>query len=188
MEGKFTKIENDIIYNSKIDPYAFRVYCCIKSCNPSFPSYAAIAKWTGICRDRINKSLKQLEIIGLIFRFKQGRKVVYKTRSNYLLWDKEPGVPLKFKNVISLPDRPIEIKIVSDQSVPRTDTSLSHRLIIAESVCPTDSNKTNSSNKTNLIRGEGFLQNLKSAETKAAEDKIRSFISVAKDALRGIKP
>jgi len=74
----YTMIPNRLIRSQELDPYEKLVFITIASCNPSFPSYEVIHKWTGMSTERIWKSLKRLEECRVIRRFKRGRAVEYK--------------------------------------------------------------------------------------------------------------
>lgn len=89
-EVDYTMIPNWMIRNPEIDSYDLAIYCCIASCNPSFPSYEKMMEWTGVKkRNRITKSLKKLELMRLIRRYKIGRQIYYET-----FWNSNPREPL----------------------------------------------------------------------------------------------
>jgi hypothetical protein len=75
-----TRIENTIIANmSEIGVYAYAVYCAIKmhlnqATGDCFPSYATIARITGVHRSTVIECVKKLRVLKLIsplWRFKE---------------------------------------------------------------------------------------------------------------------
>lgn len=79
MKYPFTKVPNIVIRSEKLDVYDKAIFNCIESCNPSFPSYTTLMKWTGMSRTRVCKSLKNLEQLKVISRYKSGKKIIYET-------------------------------------------------------------------------------------------------------------
>lgn len=75
----FTRIPNRLIRSEKYDVYDKAVFMCIASCQPSFPSYDSLQKWTGISRERLAKSIKKLSEGGVIKIEKVGRSNLYRT-------------------------------------------------------------------------------------------------------------
>lgn len=61
IDSGFTKVENEINRRRDIDAYKFRVYCVLKSFNPSYPGYKDIQKITGFAPGTISKSIKWLK-------------------------------------------------------------------------------------------------------------------------------
>lgn len=115
----FCILPNSICRTSKLDPYDKAVLIAILSCGDNaFPSYTKLCEWTGLCRQTVNKVLKNLESLELIYRRKLGRKVIYITRWQDKKNDTKEGIPIKFNQStpltsssvyeidrISLPDR-----------------------------------------------------------------------------------
>lgn len=79
--ARFSQIEDIVTRNPDVDVYDFRVFCAIKTCGvKAFPGYDAFQRWTGISRERISKSIRRLEAMGLITRYAgKGRSIHYKT-------------------------------------------------------------------------------------------------------------
>ena len=99
----FTRIANTVCRDPFLCPFDKAVYMAIASCDPSFPSYETIMKWTGISRERLWKSLRNLEKFEMISRIKQGKKIVYRT-----YWTSSPhelieGQSVRFTNLTSSP-------------------------------------------------------------------------------------
>lgn len=121
---QYTKTPTRLIRSKKLDPYDKVIFIVIASYHPSFPSYEKIAEDANCSRDRVWKSIKNLESKELIIRHKMGRKNVYST-----YWT-------------SLPDG-----LLDAPPVCHTDsTSLPHRL---QPVCQADSNYINESDQSN---------------------------------------
>src|SRR5262245_40213747 len=75
-----TRIENTVIANmAEIDTYAYAVYSAIKmhvnqATGDCFPSYATIARMTGVHRSTVIECVKKLRVLKLIsplWRFKE---------------------------------------------------------------------------------------------------------------------
>lgn len=100
---KFCILPNSICRTSKLNPYDKAVLIAILSCGDNaFPSYTKLCEWTGLCRQTINKVLRNLEQLELIYRKKLGRKVIYITRWQDKKNDIEGGVPIRFNQSTSL--------------------------------------------------------------------------------------
>lgn len=146
----YTPIPNDLIKSLRLDVYDKVIFMIIASLSPSFPSYSKIAEWSGIKkRDRIAKSLKNLERIGIITRYKKGRKIYYETH-----WDEKHTAP-----------KGAELVTYGNQST----VPISHRRSIighpGELVSVTQGN----SNKNNLKRTIKKISNFSNFEN--AEEK-----------------
>lgn len=79
MDEPFTRMPNRLLRSKKLDSVEKIVWALIESCFPSFPSYDALMEWSGASRGKIWSSLRRLESLGVISRYKYGRKVVYST-------------------------------------------------------------------------------------------------------------
>lgn len=71
-----TYIPSGAIRSKYLDAHDFGVLAAILSFSPSFPSYECLAAMRGICRVRVWKSLRTLEDLGIIKRFKKKPKSV----------------------------------------------------------------------------------------------------------------
>ena len=127
----FCILPNSICRTSKLDPYDKAVLIAILSCGDNaFPSYTKLCEWTGLCRQTINRVIRNLEKLELIYRRKLGRKVIYITRWQNKENDTQEGIPIRFNQSTPL----------TSSSVYAIDrTSLPDRL---EPVYAIDSKKT----------------------------------------------
>ena len=109
MDEPFTAIPNKLIRSQLLDVYDKLIFITIASCNPSFPTYDAIQKWTGISRERIWKSLQKLEANRLLKRYKRGRAVEYLPYTSSLdeLIDRQL---VRYTNYNSSPDEPKPVR------------------------------------------------------------------------------
>lgn len=78
-EMSFVQVPTAVLRSTKLDGYDKTIFSLILSCSPSFPSYKALQKWSGFSEERIWKSLRNLEECNVLWRFKRGRGVEYKT-------------------------------------------------------------------------------------------------------------
>lgn len=112
----YTMIPNRVIRSQNIDVHAKLVYACIASCGEeAFPSYEALQEWTASSRDRVWKSLRLLEQVGAIRRFKKGKRIYYKTH-----WADDPGEEFHAVHYTGAPS----VRITdgsTEQSVRQTD-------------------------------------------------------------------
>ena len=81
---------------AKIGPYAFTVYCAIKShvdfhTGEAFPSIGALSNKTGISERQIKSALATLEKHGFLRRQKVGRSNHYVLRESVPILDRENG-------------------------------------------------------------------------------------------------
>lgn len=100
----YTMVPNRLIRSEKLEVFDKMVFIVIQSCNPAFPGYEAIQRWTGLSRERIWKSLRTLEQFNLITRYKKGRGIEY-----FTAWTSSPdepidALPVRFTNSTSSPD------------------------------------------------------------------------------------
>lgn len=112
-------IPNRVLLSKELDAYEKVIFCLIAMCGKeAFPSYPRLMEWSGMSRDKVWKSLKTLEKMNLIQRFRKQGKIYYVT-----WWSSLPdgliGVPsVRYTDWDSPPDRrepvrqtdPIKIK------------------------------------------------------------------------------
>lgn len=79
--GNFFVVQNQI-FNCKLSPIAFYVYCYLCKCrnktNGCYPSKQTIASTCGIAVSSVSKAIKQLSDVGLIVvtkKFRGGRQI-----------------------------------------------------------------------------------------------------------------
>lgn len=105
---EFTKIPNQLIRNNRISSSALRLVAAIMSYNPSYPSYSKLSKNTGLCRETISSSLKELVAWGIVDyiqgnSFKNSNKYIIRPISEWHIFSSE-----------------FELVVNSDQSKKRT--------------------------------------------------------------------
>lgn len=76
----FTPVPNYVIRHPELSVYAKLVYTYLLSLNPAFPSYERICEALSLSRERVWKSLKELESFGAVNREKLGRNNRYKLK------------------------------------------------------------------------------------------------------------
>lgn len=100
----FFCIPNSFWDSALLNIYDKAVYCTLARCGPRvFPSLDKISKTLQISRMTVIKSLKKLEKLSIINRFKLGKKVYYK-----LYFEPKPDVPheaipILYSNIIGTP-------------------------------------------------------------------------------------
>lgn len=63
----FTRIPNEITRSGRaISAIAYRVFGVIASFHPSYPSFSALERYTGVSRKSISKALKELSELGIV--------------------------------------------------------------------------------------------------------------------------
>lgn len=92
-------VPNRVLRSKILDNHDKVIFALIASCGAhdtdnAFPSYPKLMEWSGQSRDRVWKSLRHLEKGGLIRRYKQGRKVLYRT-----WWNSPPDGPINSQPV-----------------------------------------------------------------------------------------
>lgn len=133
MKAPFTQVPNQLIRSEKLDCDEKLVLITILSCNPSFPSYAVISKWTGLSNDKIWKSLKKLESFKLIKRFKKGRGVQYFTHWTYPPDGKVEGQPIRYTERTYPPDGEEPIRQTVTKKTKEKEQKKREELSILES-------------------------------------------------------
>lgn len=83
---------------AKMGPFAFTIYCVIKShtnftTGLSFPSIETIAEKGGISVRKVKEELQHLEKMGYITKVREGRKNLYTLREKVEILDKVTGRP-----------------------------------------------------------------------------------------------
>lgn len=83
---------------AKMGPYAFTIYCVIKShtnftTGLAFPSIETIADKSGISVRKVKEELQTLENMGYITKVREGRKNLYTLREKVEILDKKTGRP-----------------------------------------------------------------------------------------------
>jgi hypothetical protein len=76
-EVTFTQIPNEVIRSQRLDAFDKVVFACLCSCYPSYPSYTKLMEWSGLSRERVWKSLKRLEEVNLVWRYRVDQRVYY---------------------------------------------------------------------------------------------------------------
>lgn len=161
----FTPIPNRVLRSPNLDPYDKLIFALIASCNPSFPSYTKLMEWSGMSRERVWKSLRNLENINTISRFRKGRSTVY---VHYLTSSPdEPigGKPVRFANRTSSPDEPISVRQTnSNQFARRTLKRTSKNPQEKEEI-----KKGSGSEETYVSSSENGIKNLDWVDTELLE-------------------
>ena len=69
----FTRIPNEITRSGRtVSAIAYRVYGVIASFHPSYPSFSALEKYTGVSRKSVSRALKELSELGIITILSRG--------------------------------------------------------------------------------------------------------------------
>lgn len=94
---------------AKMGPYAFTIYCVIKShtnfaTGLAFPSIETIADKSGISVRKVKEELQALEQMGYITKVREGRKNLYTLREKVEILDKATGRPAAVAMWDYLPD------------------------------------------------------------------------------------
>jgi len=90
MDEPFTRVPNRLIRSLLLDVHDKMIAIAILSCGETaFPSYTALQRWAGIkSRNRIAKSIRRLEQIGILKRHKFGKRIYYVSH-----WNRMPELP-----------------------------------------------------------------------------------------------
>jgi Helix-turn-helix domain len=162
-----TRIENTIIANmADIGVYAYAVYCAIKmhlnqATGACFPSYATIARMTGIHRSTVIdcvKKLTALKLVSPLWRYKEDGSHA----SNQYDFQ-APATPAPSKNIEksaqagqgSRPERPPLVAQDDHPSRPerpeQSENNKKKRTIAEVDFCPTEKQKTCAHPSTEIV-------------------------------------
>jgi hypothetical protein len=163
----YTRIENTIIANmADIGVYAYAVYCAIKmhlnqATGACFPSYATIARMTGIHRSTVIdcvKKLTALKLVSPLWRYKEDGSHA----SNQYDFQ-APATPAPSKNIEksaqagqgSRPERPPLVAQDDHPSRPerpeQSENNKKKRTIAEVDFCPTEKQKTCAHPSTEIV-------------------------------------
>lgn len=164
VEEPFTKIPNSVLRDQRLDTYDFKILCCILSLGKrAFPSYEKLMEWVGSnTRSRISKSIKKLETLGFIVRYKLGRSVFYVTK-----WTSSPR---------ELVNNPRSVLLKNSTSSPRE----------LEPVLLKNHIKTNY--KELIKREKFFIEKERNQERNEEEKsaKVKASVKLVLDKLKGM--
>lgn len=73
---QFVKVRSAFMQSCAYDIYDKAIYCYLKTYKPCFPSYERIMDQLGISRGRLLKSLRALELGGVIVRIRKNKQQV----------------------------------------------------------------------------------------------------------------